>query len=689
MATLNTLRTKGGVFLSIIIGISLLAFLLGDLASSGNSIFNTSRMRIGEINGNNISYQEYDARVNDLTIVQEIVAGSSSRSDQDNEIIRNQAWEQILREYTFDSSLDKLGLIIGEEETIDMATGQFTSPILSTIFVDRTTGGLDREMMQNYVANLDADQSGRSRFFWGYIEQEMARERGMSKFMELVEKGMFVNNLEIEDGVVNANVDADIRFVARPIASLVDSTLKATDAEIKEYYRLHKEQYKQEASRNVEYVVYDILPSQLDYMAASEEVNRIAQEFKATEDVKQFVNLNSEEPFNGAYLKASEMPDTIAKFAFSAKKEDVMSPLFESDVYTLARVVDVKNLPDSIEARQILLSPQNQKLADSLVTVLKANKAANFEELAGTYSLDKENIEMGRFNPSKMINEEFSNSMSNANVGDVLSLKSPYGLHVVEITYKGSVVPKAQVALVKYTVEPSEETRQTIFTAANDFATKAASNGAASLNDKASESNVFVRVANLKGSDNGIQGIENSREALRWAFGASNNEVSGVITTLKANVVVRLSGIVDHGYATVESVKPEITANIIRDKRLNMIAEQMKGASSLDDLASKNNLTVKDATGINFDSFYIPDLGVAPTVVGAVSSLEPAVVSKPIITDSDVVVVDVTNKKDGASISAEQVKVFLQTNNQTQIQSRVYNAVYQNAEIRDNRVKFY
>ena len=688
MATLNTLRTKGGVFLAVIIGISLLAFLLGDLSSSGGALFNSSKMRVGEIDGTKISYQEYLNQVEEVTTVQEIISNTDVTGEQQTEALRNQAWEQIIRNVVFDESLEDLGLLVSDQEALDMVNGEFISPLVSSLFVDRT-GAFDKEQMRNFVTNMDMDETGRSRFFWNYLEKEMAQERAMAKYTTLLTQGMFTNSLEVETNLANNKFSNNIRYVNQPLNTVADSLITVTDKEIRDYYDLHKEQYKQAETRNIEYVVYEAVPSDDDYADAKKEIETLAAEFKATEDVKQFVSLNSETPFNSTYLKKSELPDTLRNFAFSAKKEDMAGPIFENDTYMLARVTDVKELPDTMGARQILLPTTGTKLADSLVNVLKEKKST-FEELVSEYSLDRETPggDMGRFNPGRMINEAFSNALQDAKVGEIITVPSPYGLHIIEITYRGELYPKAQLGIIRYKVEPSETTQQIAFGQASAFAAK--------LNDKktsfaeaANEAGSAVRFAQISAGDTNVEGLNRSKEIVRWAFEAKEGDASNVISIDDANIVVRLVATTAHGYTPLDRVKAEIRSEILMVKKQDYIKAQAAQATSLDEIAEKDQSTPKEAESISFSSYYIPELGVAPEVIGAVSATSTGVLSKPVGTRYGVVWFEITSQEATESNSVEQERVVLQTNSLTAIQARIYNAVLQNADIKDNRVKFF
>lgn len=692
MAALNTLRTKGGVLLAVVIGISLLAFLLGDLATSGGTLFNSARMSVGEINGEKVSYQEYLSKIEQLNLVQQIITGNDALTEEQSQAVRATAWEQLMRGLSFDESLENLGLTVSDQESIDMVEGEFVSPIITSLFTNPQDGMFDKNLMRNYIATLDDDASGRKRFFWNYIESEMLEDRAMSKYMALVEQGIFVNDLEVEQGVAANDNYYNVKFVAKPLSSVPDSLIKVSDADMRSYYDKHRRLFKQTDSREINYVVFDALPSDKDYEDAAAYVKTLAEELKATEDIQQYVKLNSQMPFNAVYLKASELPEGLRDFAFKSSPDSVYGPVLENDVYTIARVIDVKQYPDTVGARQILLSPTDTKLADSLYNVLSKN-TADFAALANQYSVDKQSAggDLGKLTPALIGTPEladFTKALLETKQGEVVKVTTPYGIHIVEVTYRGPLFPKALVGTVIYSVDPSDETQQIAFSKAAKF-TDAVSGKNADFDKVVNEEGISKRVARLRAGDNAISGINQSQEVVRWAFNAKEGDVSDVISIGESNLVAKVIDVREHGEIPFDKVKEDIRPEVLREKKIEYVANEMSGASSLDELAGKLGTEVKEAAEINFNSFYVPEMGVAPRVIGAITALPENTLSKPIAGGVDVVVTEVVGKENRNETDAAQERVVLQTNAETEVVGRVYNAVFGLADIKDTRIKFF
>lgn len=691
MAALNTLRTKGGVVLAVVIGISLLAFLLGDLTSSSGTLFNSSNMNVGVIDGEKVSVQEYSSEIEKLTLVQQMLTGRESLNEQETESVRTQTWDKIIRAKAFSKSLENLGLLVSDDEQIDMANGEYISPILMSIFVDQQTGGYDREMVTNFVSNIDLDQTGRSATFWSYIESEMTNERSLSKYFSLIKNGIYITNAEAEDITKITNNNYNIEFVTKPTYMVADSLVTVKESDLKAYYDAHKSQFKQVASRDIEYVVFESLPSPKDYEDASVKVGEIAAEFATTDDIKQFVNLNSTSGFDPSFKKAEEMTPAMAAYAFSTKGDSIYGPTLGGDIYTMARVVEVKKLPDTLGAKHILIAGDNAQLADSLIAVLKADKN-KFAEIASQFSLDRNaNLsggDLGLFAMNQMI-PEFSSAVAAAKVGEIIKVTTPYGLHIVEVTKIGELFPKAQMAVINYTVDPSSQTSQETFAKATEFASKASAKDA-DFDKVASEIGTTKRVARLRAGDRNIQGIEGSTEIVRWIFDNKQGSVSSVISIGEQNVIAKVISANEHGIAPLNKVVKEVSEIVTNKKKAEYLIEQIKGLTTLEQMADKLQVPeVGKAENINFKSFYIPELGVAPTVVGAITTMSAGTTSKPIESMSAVSVVKVIESTPTENTTVDSEKVILKTTAENSVQQRAMSAVYTLADVEDMRIKFF
>lgn len=682
MAALNTLRTKGGVILSIVIGISLIAFLLGDWNRMGAQ----KSVVIGKVNGEKIEYQSYMDNVDRLTNAEMFLTGQSSLSSEATERIQNDAWQQIVVNQVVVSDFDALGVYVSEKEMVDMTTGNFISPVLSSIFVSASRQ-FDKGMMENFVANLDKDESGRARKFWTYIETQMSQERAVNKYNNLVKQGLYVTDLEVAAGVKNANTVVNIEYVSQPTSIIADSTVKVSDADMKAYYKNNVKRYKKNAGRDIRYVMFEALPSPSDYEEAAKTFASLNEEFvNPATDAVQFVNLNSEKGFSDRFVAANELPAEMAEQAKGAGVGYVFPTTFANDIYTSAKVTAVKNMPDSLSFSFVVV-PMTLNV-DSLVNVMNAPKAV-FDEVVNTIIAQVPAVQPAQnitVSTSEM-NDMMLDKMSDAAVGKVVSVNNGQVAQIMKVTKKGSIVTKMQLAELVYAVVPSPETEQAAYASATEFFNKA--KNTETFNNLASEDALLVRTASLSPQSTNVSGIEGSREIVRWAFTSDKNTVSHVVSIGNKNIVACVVDVIKEGTATFEEVKSEVKLACIADKKGEMIASEMAAAGSMDAIASKYGSTIESAEGLNFDAFFVPGLGVAPAVVGAVTALPVDKMSKPIVGSGNVTVAKVTAVSDTNSVDALAEKALLEAQASTNIEGRLFGALVSGATIVDERVLYF
>lgn len=703
MATLEKLRNRAGTLVAVVIGLALLAFILGDLFGSGGSLFSRNQFEIAEIAGKSISYQNYQERVDHIAELNKVSRRVNALDEQTMENIREEVWNQIVQENVLGPSYNNLGIAVSSDELFDMVQGNNLHPIIRQEFGNPQTGEVDVAMVDQFLRNLDNDPSGFQRAIWLYLEDIIIKDRLYTKYNNLIRKGLYVTNLQAKNSAASRSTRVDMSFVVKRYSSIADSLISVSSSEISSYYRDNEQNYKQQASRDVEYVVFPIEPSQEDFKIAEEWINDIEDEFKSASDPVQFTNLNSDTPFNEKYYKESELSNKeVADWAFSAKEGDFMEPIFDADSYLMANLVDIKFLPDSVKARHILLSTNVQsqpefdavkQKADSLFEVVKRSRR-NFAEIAKEFSDDPgsgaNGGDLGWFPEGAMV-KPFNDACFNGKKGDIVMVQSQFGYHIIEIQELGKLTKKVQVAILERNVIPSSKTYQNIYQKASEFA--GTNSTYEQFTAAAQEQKLSKRVAsNLRELDKRIAGLENPREMVRWAYKEEVNAVSPVFEFGDNFVVATLKAVREEGVAPLAQVQNDIKAELTKQKKAEILKEQfataMGNASTIQDLATGISAEVQEAPGITFTSFTLPAVGFEPSVVAAgVNSAEGKLVG-PIEGNSGVFALAVN------AINVEEIDKDVEATRMLNLyQSRsmreTYEAVKENADIKDLRSKFF
>lgn len=687
MVTLNTLRNKGGVLLAIVIGLALLAFVLGDMLTSGSTLMNSSKMNVGTIGGEKVSTQEYAQAIDELTEVQRITTGREGSTEEQNEMIRMQAWDLMIREKALKPALAAVGLTVSDDEMVELLSGANPSPIIAQMFADPQTGMFEPAMLRQFVANVGQDQTGRMQMFWNYLQDEVGDQSLIFKFKNLIDKAAYVTGVEAEQLASLEAKTYRVDYLVNRYESVPDSAVQVSDGELRKYYDAHKGMFRQEDLRDIEYVTFEALPSADDYAAAEKTVRELAADLAATKNVQQFVSINSQSTFDTRYYKPGEITGDLGNFAFSATADQVYGPVLNGDQWTMARIADVQVIPDSVRISNIVLAAEQKALADSLVAALR--NGGDFAAAAREFSADAQSGaqggDLGMMDPQTLA-PQFAEAVKGAAAGTVKSVATPEAIFILKVTGVKGESEKVQLGVIDYNVEASELTRNQVYGEANKFATAAAAGGfEKAVNDGA----LAKRVATVGPNDRTVGGIQQSRELARWAFNGEVGEISDVKEFGNSFVIAVITAARERGIAPFEQVKNDLLALVVREKKGEMLAQRMTGAASVAALAATLGVDTLSNDDVNFQGFMAPEVGFDPAFTGGVSGIgKTGVVSKPIVGRIGVYAAEITAERE-TPVDQALEKARLTAEAQQSAFMAAYEAFLNMSDIEDTRYRFY
>jgi peptidyl-prolyl cis-trans isomerase D len=704
MATLQKIRNRAGLLIAVIIGVALLAFVLGDLLGSGRSLFSNTQYEIAEISGKSIPYRDYLKSVDNMASVYRFTLGRKNLDEAFMDNIRTDVWEKMVQDFVMQKEYKELGLAVSGDELFDMFQGSNPHPLIRQIFTNPETGVINRSQLFRFLQETQEDDNVEEKRFRIYLENEIHRYTIFSKYNNLIRKGLYVTSLEATRRVKESNRTANLDFIVQRFNSVPDSLITITEKDITDYYKIHKTDFEQEESRDIRYVYFEVLPSEDDYQAADEWINDIKPEFVNTEETRQFVLNNSDIKYDDTNYSYDSLPEIFKDSLFNAEIGTVIGPYFEDNAYKLAKLAEVNYLPDSVRARHILLqinqsnARQMLQLADSLKTLIE-DKRADFAELARTNSVDgsaEDGGDLGWFRESDMVNiKPLSDSCFFGRVGDIKMVTTQFGIHIVEILDQSRKVKKVQIGSVVRIVEPSETTDRYYYSKAGEFA--GLNNTYDKFNKAVEKQNLILRFANnLDPLEKNIEGLESPRALVKWAYAHDEHVVSGVFKFGNKYVIAAIDKVREEGYAPVEDVQAEIEIEVKKEKKAQYIIENMRtkltGISSLEELASDLNTKVQTATNIRFTSNSLAGAGIEPNVISAALSMDINVISDPIIGNNGVYVITLTNIDEQAEPDNEEInreKQFIERNYTARVYYSAYEILKGQAKIQDHRTKFF
>lgn len=701
MATLEKIRNRAGVLIAIVIGVSLLAFILGDLVSSGSAILNKDRFEIAKIKGKSISYQDYMAQVEELSNVYKMNTGGTI-DDATMNFVRERTWQNMVEDKILQDEYKELGIGVSGRELFEIIQGDNPHPIVRQMFTNPETGVVNRTQLLNFWKSLSDDPTGERIALARFIENSILRERLAAKYNTLIKKGLYVTDIEAQNGFVEANKKVDFEYVVKRFNTISDSMVNVTEKDLKDYYKEHISEYNQEASRDIEYVVFEVIPSEADHKYAKQEIEKIKEEFKEinADEAKQYVRLNSDVAYQDRNYTDGELPLAINDTMFQAEEGYVYGPYYEDDSYKLAKLLKIEYLPDSVHARHILIQPtqtmsmeQAKVIADSLKTEI--DNGADFGLLAMQNSVDQGSAQdggdLGWFKEGMMV-KPFNDACFQGKKNDVVVVESNFGYHIIEILDQSSDVKKVNVAIIQREVTPSKETINAAYQKASEFG--ANNRTLEAFNKTIEERGLNKRLASyLKPNDRTVSGLDQPREMIQWAFNNEKGQVSEIFEFANKYVIAAISEVREEGVAPLEQVMAEVRLNVLKQKKGELIAQQMKDeeAPSVSSLSTSMNLEVNNASDVSFSSFSIPNAGVEPKVIATALSLEENVMSEPIIGTNGVYVINVTSVTNpdisDTRIASEKARLIRAKEARANVEP--LNALKEEAKIVDGRAKFF
>ena len=677
MASLNTLRTKFGIVLSIVIAGALLAFILSLKTEMG---FSGNDPRVGVIDGEKINYSEYYNQYEQV----KAQSGAQESNEQQSAMLANAAWQALIGKYVLTPGFDKMGLRVTEPERMSMVSGQHPSQAFYNAFADPRTGEYNVAAVHQFLSEAEANAQAQQA--WAQLNEQARMEREVAKFLGLIKGGVYVNSLEVANGVNSANNTYAGKWAGKKYSAVPDSLIQLKSSDIKAYYNSHKNMFKQTPSRALSYVVFEVSPTDDDMLALEKSVAEVGAQFAATEELKSFVRANRNGKIADNYVSAKQLSEEEAKALLDGA---TYGPVLKNNEWTMARALDTKIVPDSMGIRHIVLPYTQEALADSLLTVLKGG--ADFAQVAAQYSVyDATAANGGEVGvmPFSAFSGEFAAALANAKTGDIVKIASGDAIQLMQVYRAGKPSKHVQVASITYPVEASAATRRDIHNQAGTFSVNAKGSVEA-FNDAASAAAVTPRIASLAQGERTIRGLEDSRDVARWAYGAEVGDVSEIFPVGKDYVIAMLTEIDDNEFAPLEKVSAQIRAQVLRDKKYDYIVKELSG-STLDEQAKSLGTEVADFDNVTFGAFYVNGPGFEPRLIGAISSTtEKGVLSAPVKGLSGVYVFEVDDIQTSDKQTAEGEKVRAQAMAESMAQQFSVQAIQQMAKIQDLRGKYF
>jgi len=684
MAVIQTIRNRYGKIAGGIIALALVGFIVSDATSGSlSSLFSGRDTDVMVVDGRKIEPREYNERVKEYETLY-LMYNQNGRNSLDD-ATRAQMSEQLIQMMVYETvageQCDKLGITVSAEEEKELVYGMNCDPLIrqfqiegTPIFNDPQSGQFDPGRIKGFEKEISErgdriDPTGRIRDQWNSVKNYVMRAARVRKYNLLFSGAAYVPTFQMKKMMQDLQSTASLRYVKIPFTAISDVEAKVTDEDINAYMKKHAPLFtNDEATRSIEYVSFDIIPSSADTARVLNALEEIRPELATTKNYEVFVNGKSDvvNGYTPAYFNSRTLTTRAADTLLAMPVGEIYGPYYENGAYNLVRVTDRKTYPDSVKVRYVMVrSKEGETLVktdtaasmkiDSAIAMIKGG--VKFDSVVNMYSEDEASKQQGGEITFSLLSQpslpkEFGDFIFEGKSGEAKKIRvandNYTGYFYIEILEQTNMSPSVQLAMISKTLAPGDSTIDALYGKAVEFAGKNTTTDA--FNSAAKKNGYDKRVGeNVKINSFNINGLGPAREVVRWMFDKKTQvgTVSDVFQLGEERyVVARLAAISEKGLKKINPVdRPMLEQRVRDEKKAELIANKYKG-KSLEAIAAESMQEVHQSDSVILGNAYIPDLGYEPKVVGYAfnNGFQPNTVSPAIKGQSGVFFITVLNR---------------------------------------------
>lgn len=703
MGIIGNIRKHSWIAVAVV-GIAIVAFIIGDLTKNKQGYPD-----MGKINGQTITYQRFNELTEEMENNYKRQQGIAQIPSDVEYQLREQVWQNLVNETLTDAEFEKLGLTVSPAEVSDMYVGTFIHPYLRQYFTDPQTGVYNSQAIQYYVDNFENLDTAQ-RIEWVELKKAVKDDRKQQKYSALIARGMYMPKTIAAQIAEMGSKFSNVTVANCSYQSVADNEISLEDKDYQNYYNQHKAEFRlRDEMREINYIIYPIVPTQKDMADIQASVEKTWEEFQTVEadELAFFVNAESDRNYDSTFRKATEFAAPMDSALMAAGEGSFISPRVAGNEWMMAKVLKIENRPDSLRASIIYVFNDKaggvnrtdeaaKQLADSVMNVVKSG-AMSFEEAVAQYSDDPQKAQTNGDQDWQLdggygfLNEQIINTPE----GGIFVTRHPseVGYFVVKVTGKTAAHRKYKVAAIAREIAASEKTSSNIYNEANHFAGQ--NRTLAELTSAAQADNLQIRNAMVSAMQYGIAGVSNAREIVKWAYDEKTVKGDVAAQVFQGDdmyIVAALKDVYAVGYASLDQVRPMIENQVRIEKKAEILKarlEEAKGNGDINAIAAKCNAVLDTIDSVSFNDYYLGQFGMEPKVQAAIAASEANALVGPIQGANGVYMVKVNAKVDNPQ--AANVDAIRGQRQQSFMQGLrgVQQVLKDNSKVVDTRYKFF
>ncbi len=702
MAVLGNLRKNSFVLIAVI-GMALFAFVIaGVFDGSGFQ----SQEPIGKVNGEELSISDFRNQMDVL---------KKSYNFNDLQALTT-AWDESVRIELLNQEINELG-IGSSSDHLEYFLSQSPSFNSDERFIN-DAGLFDVNKFSNFISELK-EINPEAYFQWSNQENQFNNQIKANTYFNLISSGLNSTFFEGKKQYSTSNSNANISFVKIPYSSIPDSLVSVKNSEISKYIKDNPEDFEQESTRSIDYVIFDESPSKKDQndlrlrlenlLNQREEYNQVSKlnevvpGFLTTSDLELFLSENSDIPYDSIYRPKGFFSSDHAQMIFNLDNNQTYGPYTDGEFLKYSKMIDKKR-NGNVRASHILVSYQGAQGASSEITRTKEdarkeasrilNLARNNPDSFSSYALEfsdgpsKSNGgDLGFFQEGMMV-KPFNDYVFSNRVGRIGLVETDFGFHVIKVVAKEDVVLVGTIGLKNI---PSDRTSDSIFNIASKFEIDLGKS--LDINKTSSDLDFEVKSLNSIGElDHDLPNMENQRRLVQWLFNEDSNvgDYKRFDLSQGGFVIVQINDKQDKGLMPARLATLTVTPILKNQKKAEIIISENKKYTTLEDLSASNNLEIINVSALNQITPVVSQAGFEPKLVGTAFGLEIGQTSNLIEGETGVYLVKLNSLN-----SVEEIDSYSAFENQltsklrTNLDFNIVQSLKKSADVVDNRSDYY
>ena len=712
MATLQKIRSKGPLLL-IVIGLAMLAFILGDAWKIIRP--NQGIQYVGTIAGEDITAMEFQEELEVYTDVVKFVNQIQDFTEEEQNSLKDEVWSTMVRDRILYKEAAGIGLTVTDAEVRD-AIERGDDQFLQRTPFSNADGGFDADVLKSFLAfynELDEETVSPDEYayyksmynYWLFIEKNIKTNVLYDKYTALVNAAIVSNPVAARNAFDNRILRADVLIASLPYSTVSDADVKVSSADLKAVYNENKPAlYNYSENRDIVFIDYEIQPTQADRDATLADMNEVVDQMESDiDDYASFLRrVGSVVSFSEVARSAKNLPEDVAERLDSVKAGGVFGPYYNAneDTYNAFKYISDATGYDSIQYAmiQVIMADEEaaDKRADSIVAAAK-QRGADFSAIAQNYGqiAAEQWIAADSYEPATISGDNalYLNTLNGMKKGEVAKLKISGGILVIKVSDVKTPLKKYNLAIVKRPVEFSEETSNAAYNKLSAFLSL--NTTVEDLRNNAEDSDFrLLYYPNFENYNHTVGGVPRTREAIRWVFDAQEGEVSRIYEVGDANdhlLAVGVEKIHPRGTRSLEDATPSLSLQTLKNKKYEILKGQLAG-KSLDEVKAMDGVRIDTVRSVNFNNdAYVPSISSNEAIVGpSVLNLEQNELSAPMKGENCVFVAEkITADSWTAEFDDKSEELRTRSIASSRMLGSIIEELYYQAKVVDNRYKIF